>query len=74
MVNLALILAYVGLGIMLAGSGMGSAVGVVMAGNCTIAGLKKNPDMFGKAMILSCSSCNTRPLWFCRVLLNVQQN
>lgn len=53
MTNLAFILAYVGLGIMLAGSGMGSAVGVVMSGNCTIAGLKKNPDMFGKAMILS---------------------
>ena len=47
-----LILAYAGMAIMLTLSCIGSAIGVTMAGNTTVAGLKKKPDMFGKAMLL----------------------
>lgn len=48
-----LLLAYVGIAIMLIGSGIGSAIGVVTAGNATVGALKKNPDGFGQFMILS---------------------
>lgn len=51
--TLPLILAYIGLAFMLGLAGIGSAIGVVMAGNATVSGLKKNPNMFGSAMILS---------------------
>lgn len=47
-----LILAYAGMAIMLTLSCIGSAIGVTIGGNSTIAGLKKKPDMFGKAMLL----------------------
>ena len=47
-----LILAYAGMALMLTLSCIGSAIGVTMAGNTTVAGLKKKPDMFGKAMLL----------------------
>lgn len=52
MTTLPLILAYTGMAVMLALACIGSAVGVTIAGNTTIAGLKKNPDMFGSAMLL----------------------
>jgi V/A-type H+/Na+-transporting ATPase subunit K len=52
MESLPLILAYTGMAVMLALSCIGSAIGVTMGGNATIAGLKKNPDMFGSAMLL----------------------
>jgi V/A-type H+-transporting ATPase subunit K len=52
-VNLPFILAYVGLALMLAMSGIGSAIGVTMGGNATIGALKKNPDAFGNYMLLS---------------------
>ncbi|MFA6327173.1 MAG: hypothetical protein WCX21_08495 [Bacteroidales bacterium] len=51
--TLPLILAYVGLAFMLGLAGIGSAIGVTMAGNATIGALKKNPNIFGSAMILS---------------------
>lgn len=51
--NLALILAYTGLGLMLALAGIGSAIGVSMGGNAAIGALKKNPDAFGNYMLLS---------------------
>jgi V/A-type H+-transporting ATPase subunit K len=51
--SLPLILAYVGLGIMLTLSCIGSALGVSMAGNATIGALKKNPDQFGSSMLLT---------------------
>lgn len=47
-----LILAYAGMAIMLTLSCIGSSIGVTIGGNSTIAGLKKKPDMFGKAMLL----------------------
>ena len=52
-VNLPFILAYTGLALMLALSGIGSAIGVTMGGNATIGALKKNPDAFGNYMLLS---------------------
>lgn len=52
MEQLPFFLAYIGMGIMLAVSGIGSAFGVTICGNATIGALKKKPDMFGKAMAL----------------------
>lgn len=49
----AVILAYVGLGLMIALAGIGSAIGVSAGGNATIGALKKNDDSFGSYMLLS---------------------
>ena len=49
----AVILAYLGLGLMIALAGIGSAIGVSSGGNATIGSLKKNPDAFGIYMLLS---------------------
>jgi V/A-type H+-transporting ATPase subunit K len=46
-------LAYIGIGFMLALSGIGSAYGVTISGNASIGAMKKNPDKFGNYMILS---------------------
>lgn len=51
-----IILAYLGLGIMVALSGTGSAFGVSIAGNSTIGALKKKPDAFGNFMVLTAMS------------------
>jgi V/A-type H+-transporting ATPase subunit K len=59
---LPLTLAYVGMGVMLAMSCIGSTIGVTMGGNATIGALKKNPDMFGSAMIL-CALPSTQGLY-----------
>ncbi|MFW6019528.1 MAG: V-type ATP synthase subunit K [Bacteroidales bacterium] len=47
------ILAYVGLGLIVALPGIGSAIGVSKGGNATIGALKKNEDAFGTYMLLS---------------------
>ena len=52
METLPLFLAYFGMAVMLAMSCIGSTLGVTVGGNATIGGLKKNPDMFGSAMLL----------------------
>ncbi len=49
----AVLLAYLGLGIMVALSGIGSAFGVSIAGNATIGALKKNDEAFGSYMVLT---------------------
>ncbi len=49
----AIILAYIGLGLMVGLAGVGSAVGVSIGGNATIGALKKNEDAFGSYMLLS---------------------
>ncbi|MDL2262015.1 V-type ATP synthase subunit K [Bacteroidales bacterium OttesenSCG-928-I21] len=48
-----ILLAYIGIGIMLGLSGIGSAYGVTISGNAAIGAMKKNPDAFGNYMILS---------------------
>ena len=47
------ILAYIGIGIMVGLSGIGSIYGVSIGGNATVGALKKNPESFGNYMILS---------------------
>jgi V/A-type H+-transporting ATPase subunit K len=49
----AVILAYIGLGLMVGLAGVGSAIGVVIGGNATIGALKKNDAAFGSYMLLS---------------------
>lgn len=49
----AIILAYIGLGLMVALAGIGSAIGVSIGGNATIGALKKNDEAFGSYMLLS---------------------
>ncbi len=48
-----IILAYIGVGLMIALAGIGSAYGVSMGGNASIGALKKNDEAFGNYMILS---------------------
>jgi len=48
-----IILAYIGIGIMVGLSGIGSVYGVSIGGNATVGALKKDPDAFGNYMILS---------------------
>lgn len=51
--TLPIIIAYLGLIIMVAGTGCGSALGVSMGANATIGALKKKEDGFGSFMLLS---------------------
>lgn len=62
MEQLPFFLAYIGLGIMLAVSCIGSTYGVTIGGNATIGALKKNPDIFGSSMIL-CALPSTQGLY-----------
>ena len=62
MEQLPFFLAYAGMGIMLAAACIGSAFGVTIGGNATIGALKKNPDLFGSAMIL-CALPSTQGLY-----------
>ncbi|MDR1746666.1 MAG: V-type ATP synthase subunit K [Tannerella sp.] len=48
-----LLLAYVGIAIMLALSGIGSAYGVTIAGSAAIGALKKNSNAFGNYVVLA---------------------
>lgn len=50
--TLALVLAYIGFGLMVGLSGSGSAIGVVIGGSATVGALKKK-DAFGSYMLLS---------------------
>jgi V/A-type H+-transporting ATPase subunit K len=49
----AIVLAYLGIGIMLALTGIGSAYGVTIGGNAAIGAMKKNSDAFGNYLVLS---------------------
>lgn len=60
--NLPFILAYLGLAVMLTFTCIGSGVAVTIAGNATIGSLKKNPDMFSKAMLL-CALPSTQGIY-----------
>jgi V/A-type H+-transporting ATPase subunit K len=48
-----ILLAYIGLGIMVGLSGIGSIYGVSISGNAAIGAMKKDPDSFGNYMVLS---------------------
>lgn len=48
-----LFIAYVGIALMIALSGIGSAYGVSMAGNATVGALKKNGEAFGNFLVLT---------------------
>ena len=45
-------MAYIGIGLMLGLSGIGSAYGVTIGGNATLGALKKNDEAFGNYMVL----------------------
>lgn len=49
----AIVLAYIGIGMMIALTGIGSAYGVSMGGNAAIGAMKKNADAFGNYLVLS---------------------
>lgn len=49
----AVILAYLGIGLMIGLSGIGSAIGVSIGGKATLGALKKNEEAFGSYMLLS---------------------
>jgi V/A-type H+-transporting ATPase subunit K len=51
--EIAVILAYLGLALMIGLSGVGSAIGVTIGANATIGALKKNDSAFGSYMLLS---------------------
>jgi V/A-type H+-transporting ATPase subunit K len=51
--DLAYVLVYVGLALMVLLSGIGSAIGVSKGGNATIGALKKRDEAFGSYMLLS---------------------
>lgn len=57
-----ILLAYIGIGLMLGASGVGSAYGVTISGNAAIGATKKNPDAFGNYMVL-CALPGTQGLY-----------
>jgi V/A-type H+/Na+-transporting ATPase subunit K len=48
-----IVLAYIGLGLMVGLSGIGSIYGVSISGNAAIGAMKKDPESFGNYMVLS---------------------
>ena len=51
--NTALLLGYIGVGLMVGMAGIGSAMGTAIAAMTTIGALKKNKDVFGSCLVLS---------------------
>jgi len=49
----AIILAYIGVGLMVGLAGIGSAFGTSMGGNASVGALKKNNEAFGNYLVLS---------------------
>lgn len=49
----AVVLAYLGIGLMIGLAGVGSAIGVSIGGKATLGALKKNEEAFGSYMLLS---------------------
>lgn len=48
-----IVFAYIGIGLMVGLSGIGSIYGVSISGNAAIGAMKKDPDSFGNYMVLS---------------------
>jgi len=63
-----IILAYIGIGLMVGLSGVGSAFGVTITGNAAIGALKKIP-MPSVIIWFKCTSRHARSLWFPRLFL-----
>ena len=51
--NLGIILAALGLGLMVGLSGTGSAIGLVIGGSSAIGAVRRKPDVFGNALVIS---------------------
>ena len=51
--NPGIILAALGLGLMVGLSGTGSAIGLVIGGSSAIGAVRKKPDVFGNALVIS---------------------
>jgi len=51
--NIAYIMAGIGLGLMVGLSGTGSAIGLVIGGTSAIGAIRKKPETFGSALVLS---------------------
>ncbi len=49
----AIVFAYIGIGLMVGLSGIGSIYGVSISGNAAIGAMKKDPESFGNYMVLS---------------------
>ena len=61
-----IILAYIGVGLILGLSGIGSAYGVTIGGNATVGALKKNDEAFGNYSIM-CLAGYSGVVWIFRV-------
>jgi V/A-type H+-transporting ATPase subunit K len=48
-----IVIAYIGIAIMIALTGIGSAYGVTISGNAAIGAMRKKPDAFGNYLVLS---------------------
>ncbi len=51
--NSCVLLAYIGIGLMIALSGLGSIYGLTICGNAAVGGLKKRPEALGTFLLLS---------------------
>ena len=63
-----LFIAYIGIAIMLALTGIGSAYGVTIVGNAAIGAAKKVDGKFGNFLVLTALP-GTQGLWICRLLM-----
>jgi len=52
-VNISVIFAGIGIGLMVGLSGTGSAIGLVIGGSSAIGAIKKKPEIFGQSLVLS---------------------
>lgn len=48
-----IVVAYLGVGLMIALAGIGSALGCSISGNASVGAMKKNPDAFGNYLMLT---------------------
>ena len=69
MITAVTLLAYIGIGLMIALSGVGSAIGVSIGGKATIGAPQKKPEAFGNYMLLSALPDLGKLVWFCRIFL-----
>lgn len=51
--NISVVLAGVGIGLMVGLSGVGSAIGLAIGGSSAIGAVKKKPEIFGSSLVLS---------------------